>query len=87
MPSEDRSPNVQSIVEFIRPSVESLLERDLDANTVLDQAVRANVHASAERLRRASSLIEQLERDDGLVIAGAEYSLETGVVDFFDDAS
>ena len=46
--------------------------------------MRANVGASAKRLRHGSEVIEQLERDDGLLIVGAEYSLETGLVDFFD---
>jgi len=42
------------------------------------------VCASGRVLRRGSELLEQLIRDDGLVVVGAEYSLETGVVDFFD---
>jgi carbonic anhydrase len=31
-------------------------------------------------------VLEQLIRDEGLLVVGAEYSLETGVVDFFDGA-
>ena len=84
-PSEDGSANVASIVEFIRPSVEPLLRTGAaDPDAIVAQAVRANVRASAEHLRRASSIIEDLERDEGLLIVGAEYSLETGLVDFFD---
>ena len=37
-------------------------------------------------LRHGSPIIEGLERDDGLLIVGAEYSLKTGLVDFFDGA-
>ena len=84
-PSENRSANVRSIVEFIRPSVEVLLGEGRDVDEVLEEAVRTNVRASVERLRHASDVIESLERDDGLVIVGAEYSLETGVVEFFAD--
>ncbi len=29
-------------------------------------------------------MIEQLIQEDGLLVVGAEYSLETGVVDFFE---
>ena len=29
-------------------------------------------------------MLEQLIREDGLLVVGAEYSLETGEVDFFD---
>lgn len=80
------SRNLGSIVSLIRPSVESLIAggQGDDPDTLAEKAVRANVRASAERLRRGSEIIEQLERDDGLVIVGAEYSLESSLVDFFD---
>ena len=48
------------------------------------QAVRANIRASADHLRHGSEILEQLIQNDGLLVVGAEYSLETGVVDFFD---
>jgi len=48
------------------------------------KAVRANVRASVNHMRHGSEILEELERDEGLVIVGAEYSLETGLVDFFD---
>ena len=48
------------------------------------QAVRVNIQVSADHLRHGSSVLEQLIKDDGLLVVGAEYSLETGVVDFFD---
>ena len=47
-------------------------------------AVRANVRASVNDLRQGSESLEQLIQKDGLLVVGAEYSLETGVVDFFD---
>lgn len=85
-PDSPMSRNIRSIVDFIRPSIEPLQHDSAGASreAVVEKAVRANVRASAERLRHGSALIEQLERDDGLVIVGAEYSLETGIVDFFD---
>lgn len=85
-PDGPMSRNIRSIVDFIRPSIEELLDDAAGASReeLVGRAVRANVRASAEKLRHGSELIEQLERDDGLVIVGAEYSLETGIVDFFD---
>ena len=85
-PSENRSPYLSSIVDFVRPSVEPLLDQGLGDNpeAVIEQAVRANIRASAEHMRHGSRILEELERDEGLVIVGAEYSLETGLVDFFD---
>lgn len=85
-PRENRSPNLRSIVDRIRPSVEGLLEtpHSHDYDSLMRQAVRANIRASADHLRHGSQLLEQLIQDDGLIVVGAEYSLETGVVDFFD---
>ena len=61
-----------------------IVRKEADESDIVEKAVRANVKASAEKLRRASDIITNLERDDGLHIVGAEYSLETGLVDFFD---
>ncbi len=85
-PTENQSRNLRSIVERIRPSIEELLETELRDNpeALAQHAVRANVRMSANHLRHGSELIEQLIQTDGLLVVGAEYSLETGVVDFFD---
>ena len=58
-----------------------------DRQTLEQQAVRANIRMSANHLRHGSELLEQLIEKDGLRVVGAEYSLETGVVDFFDGES
>jgi carbonic anhydrase len=80
------SQNLRSIVARVRPSVEPLLagrpREELSA--LAAEAVRANVRASANHLRHGSELLELLIRTDGLLVVGAEYSLETGVVTFFD---
>ncbi len=85
-PIENQSRNLRSIVDLVRPSVEDLLATDLrhDLKELVHQAVRANIRASVNHLRHGSEIIEQLIRNDGLLVVGAEYSLETGVVDFFD---
>ncbi|MBU2503196.1 carbonic anhydrase, partial [bacterium] len=85
-PTETRSPNLRSIVSRIMPVVESIPMADLgdDPDRIADLVIRANVRASADHLRHGSAILEQLIRDEGLVVVGAEYSLETGMVDFFD---
>jgi carbonic anhydrase len=85
-PIENQSRNLHSIVDLIRPSVEGLLATDLrhDLHALALAAVRANIRASVKQLRHGSDIIEQLIQKDGLMVIGAEYSLETGVVDFFD---
>jgi carbonic anhydrase len=87
-PTENQSRNLQSIVDRVRPSVEALLTSDVghDSDAIVEQAVRANIRASVDHLRHGSEVLEELIRDDGLLVVGAEYSLETGVVDFFDPA-
>ena len=88
-PSANRSPNLHSIVDRIRPSVQSLLETELKHNRdeLIHQAVRANIRTSANHLRHGSRILEKLIAHDDLLVVGAEYSLETGVVDFFDGLS
>jgi carbonic anhydrase len=84
--TRDQSRNLRSIVDRVRPSVETLLATDLadDPEALVNEAVRANIRASANHLRHGSEILEQLIQKDGLLVVGAEYSLETGVVDFFD---
>ena len=81
----NRSRNLRSIVDRVRPSVEAVLQgrREAEPDVLLRDAVRANVRASVDHLRHGSELLEQLIRDEGLMVVGAEYSLETGVVEFF----
>ncbi len=85
-PSAAQSKNLRSIVDRVRPSVEPLLAGGLGLthDALVRQSIRANIRASANHLRHGSEILEQLIEHDGLCVVGAEYSLETGVVDFFD---
>jgi carbonic anhydrase len=81
-----QSRNLRSIVDRVRPSVESVMavRGDLDPAALIHEAVRANVRVSTDHLRHGSEILERLIRDGRLAVVGAEYSLETGTVDFFD---
>jgi carbonic anhydrase len=85
-PSEQRPHHVRAIVERIRPAVESLpgAEPGQDREALIREAVRANVRASTDALRRGSEHIADLLEEGGLAVVGAEYSLETGLVEFFE---
>jgi carbonic anhydrase len=85
-PTASQSRNLTSIVNRIRPAVEGLLTSPLsdDEPALLSAAVRANIRASVVELQHGSPILEQLIREDGLMVVGAEYCLETGVVEFFD---
>lgn len=84
-----RSPsrNLLSIVNRVRPSMETVLAAagaDVNPEAVIADAVRANVRTSANHLRHGSEVLERLIQEGTLMVVGAEYSLETGVVSFFD---
>jgi len=85
-PGSSQSQNLKSIVDRVRPSVESLVDSGMAGDQLVRKAVRANIRTSTDHLRHGSQILEQLIQDEGLLVVGAEYSLETGVVDFFDGA-
>lgn len=87
-PGTDQSPNLRAIVDRVRPAVAPLLATDLarDPAALLRKAVRANIRMAANHLRHGSAILERLIESEGLVVVGAEYSLESGEVDFFDGA-
>ena len=83
-PAENHSQNLRAIVDRIRPAVEPLLANEEAEDRLVEMAVRANIRASVGHLRHGSQVLEQLIRQEGLLVVGAEYSLDTGLVDFFD---
>jgi carbonic anhydrase len=87
-PPESRSRSLRSIVDRIRPSVEGLMRTELknDRDGLIAESVRSNVEVSVNHLRTGSAALERLVRSGDVTIVGAEYSLETGIVEFFDGA-
>ena len=85
-PDDNQSRNLRSIVDRVRPSVEGLLATGAEwtRDALVHEAVRANIRASANHLRHGSEVLERLIQSDGLLVVGAEYSLESGMVDVFD---
>ncbi|HEX4024919.1 MAG TPA: carbonic anhydrase [Steroidobacteraceae bacterium] len=88
-PAENQSRNLRSIVDRVRPSVETLLNTELksDPAALVRHAIRANISVSVSHLRYGSDVLEKLIQEDGLVVVGAQYSVETGMVEFFDAPS
>lgn len=84
------SPNLQSIVDRIRPSVLNLHEittaagDDVDMDELIDRSIRANVSMSVSQLKHGSRILEDMVKSGDLLIIGAEYDVATGKVDFFD---
>ena len=87
-PDAQASANLRSIVDRVRPSVEEILKADPDQefDDLVHHAVRSNIRASVNHLRNGSELLERLISERGLMVVGAEYSLQTGKVEFFEGA-
>ncbi len=85
-PSTEQSRNIKAIVDRIRPALEAFVPTELwqQKDELYKHATRANVRASVNQLRHGSDLLEHLVDQEGLMIVGAEYDLETGIVEFFD---
>ena len=85
-PSNPAPGNVHSIVSRVRPAVQPLWESAdaMPRETLVERAIRANVLASVNQLRHGSPILEERVARQELRVVGAEYSLETGVVDFFE---
>src|SRR5690606_9580319 len=84
---DDQSRKLRSIVDRVRPSVEPLLGTPIaaDHDALVRRAVRANIRSSVSQLRHGSQLLEDMIRRKGLLVVGAEYNLDSGVVEFFDE--
>lgn len=84
--SKEQSPYLRSIVDRIRPSVQAFIDTPIakDKEAHIHHAVRQNIRMSANHLRHGSDLLEQGIDKNGLIVVGAEYNLETGIVEFFD---
>jgi carbonic anhydrase len=84
--SQEQSRHLRSIVDRIRPSVQAFTGTAIgkDPEALVHHAVRANIRMSCNHLRHGSDILEQLIDNEGLLVVGAEYSLETGVVEFID---
>jgi carbonic anhydrase len=82
-----RSPNLRAIVDRIRPALEPILtdDSDVDDEAVINDCVRANVRASVQQLQNGSLILEQLIDTGDLQVVGAQYSIETGIIEFFED--
>jgi len=76
-PTSNQSPNLKAIVNRIRPAV--------SVGDDEPTAMRANILASVSQLRHGSAIIEGLVDSNGLVVVGAWYSLDTGVVEFLEE--
>ncbi len=79
-----RSVHLSNITDQVAPEVEPLLDMYPENEpALLAAATRTNVLASMQRLREGSSILRDLVDRGRFRIVGAQYYLDSGVVDFF----
>lgn len=82
--------NITAMLSKIKPAVERAEEQFEGDNETSEnseyvtEVVNTNVRYTIEQMRERSSIIADLERNGDVVIAGAFYDLDTGVVTFLD---
>jgi len=83
--TNDASEDFMVIVEHIKTGFESQIpiENSDDRESLIRRAIQANIETSVARIRR-SRIIQELEKSAKLIVIGAEYSLESGVVEFIE---
>ena len=84
-PGTEFSPGLQAIVDAVTPAVESLVSSAATVDELMPRAVRANIAASVDRLKYGSDVLSDLIAQGKFQVVGAEYSLQTGQVRFYDD--
>jgi len=84
---DDLSPNVAAIVDRVTPAVDPIVRsyQGTDRDQLIQLAMQANIQQSVQMLQMRSRILRSLIRHDELKIVGAEYSIETGKVDFYLD--
>ena len=78
-PSDD----LDHLLNCIQPAVEPLMGNNaMDEHQLVSAAVSANVELTMALLTSRSSILSQRVVNGKLMIVGAEYSLESGIVEF-----
>lgn len=80
--------NITAMLTKIKPAIEMTSdyegEQTVDNDDYVTEVVKNNVRHTITEMRENSPIIADLERNGDVVITGAFYDLETGVVTFLD---
>jgi carbonic anhydrase len=78
-------PMVEPILPAVLKARATLAGKDgYNHDTLLDAAVKENVARVVERLRKSEALLQEPLRTKKLMVVGARYDLDDGLVEFFD---
>ena len=82
-PGQVGSPYLQSILDHIHPAVAALPKvSGQEPQSVVDEAIGANIRASLEQIGNDSPILKRLMETNDLESVGAQFSLDTGTVEF-----
>ena len=77
---------MQTIVQHIGESVnlEGQSGDHQDHRSVINRTIDENVRNSVQAIRNGSSVLKDLIANHGMMVVGARYAIETGVVEFIE---
>ena len=82
------SEHLKTIVDQIGPTCKACCEqlgKDSDFEELTYAVTISNIRQSIERLKNESAILTDLADNDGLVILGAYYNMDSGKVEFLDE--
>ena len=90
-PGTPAAEKLSAIIYHVKPPIEAVLSlspkrpfTEAEQGALMYESVRANIRHSACQLREDSTVISALVEGGEVLVVGAEYSLETGAVEFID---
>lgn len=78
---EKLSDNLNTLLGHIYPVFDKL---DIQSECILDNAVKSNIKYQVEDLLKRDNYLADKVKHDELLIVGAKYSFETGLIDIFE---
>jgi carbonic anhydrase len=80
---------ITGLLEKIKPAIVNEKTIKIDRNgsntAFVNEVSTVNIHLTINNIRQKSSIIRKLEEDNKILIIGALYDIETGIVTFYDE--
>lgn len=80
-------PNIDFLIELIRPSVKRGMKNQKEGLAVLDSCIRENVLGTAGEIMEKSEMLRAMSSHNSFKVVQAVFHLETGEVEFLNDPS
>jgi len=80
--SADLGPNINYLIELIRPSIQKCMSAQVSKDKLLDSCIDENVRMTAAEVIAKSAILRSLSQDNAFRIEMATFDLGTGKVAF-----